>query len=430
MKDLRIGLIGCGTVGTGLVQWIHKNSSIISKRCQLNFIIEKIVVNDLTKERDLGLSSSILSTDIDSVLRNDSVDIVVELMGGTSPAKEYVLQALNLGKPVVTANKALLAHSGHELFEAARKGKTDIYYEASVGGGITIIKSLREGLSGNHIQKIYGILNGTCNYILSRMEEDGLTFSHALAEAKKRGYAESDPTLDINGMDTAHKSCILASLAYGTWFDLSAAYIEGIENLDLCDLRNAAEMGYKIKLLGILKLNDGKLQMRVHPTLIPATSMLSKVDNVYNAVCVCGDMVGETMFYGQGAGASATASSIIADLIDVGLNLKFTSSHRIPAFPSYDSNIQVLNIENIYSRYYLRLSVDDKPDVLASITHALGEAGISLASVYQKESNSNKLPIVLMTHLTKESDIRQVLKKIAKLPVVSEKPVLIRIEDI
>ena len=430
MKELNIGLIGCGTVGSGLVYWITENASIIAKRCGIKFVIKKICIRDLTKDRNLNLGPNILTTEIEKVVSSKDIDVVVELMGGIDQTKEYVLKALHHGKPIITANKALLAHCGWELFQAARSKSSDIYYEASVGGGIPIIKSLREGFAANHITKIIGILNGTCNYILSRMEEDGVSFQKALAAAQKLGYAETDPTLDLNGMDAAHKVCILASLAFGTWYDLSSVYVEGIEGIELGDLKNASEAGYKVKLLGLISRYESSLQLRVHPTLIPKACMLANVNGVNNAVWLHGDMVGETMLYGQGAGADATTSSVIADLIDVGLNLNFDSAQRVAAFRNYKSNLQILRMEELSSRYYLRFLVDDKPDVLASITHILGEAKISIASVSQKESHLNQLPIVIITHLAKEGQIQQALEKISKLPSVHQNPVLIRIEDL
>ena len=430
MEELRIGLIGCGTVGTGVVNWVQNNRSLIRARCGISLVISKIAVRDVSKHRNIKDPEDLLTTDAMAVIQDPNTDVVLELMGGIDAAKDYVLHALKLGKPVVTANKALLAYHGEELFTAAEKYHADIYYEASVGGGITVIKSLREGLTASNIEKIYGILNGTCNYILTHMENTGVKFEYALNQAQKNGYAESDPSLDIDGHDAAHKTCILASLAYGKWFNIHSIYVEGIRNLDLQDIQYAKEAGYIIKLLGIIRSNEGNIQMRVHPTLISTKSMLAKVDDVYNAVWISGDIVGESMYYGQGAGQNATASAVIADLVDVGLNLKFDSSLRISAFRPHASYERLLPMEETICRYYLRLSVDDQPDVLAGVTHILGEAGISIASILQKESDSQELPVILITHDAKEANIQHALARIERLSVVHGKPVLIRIEDV
>ena len=430
MEKMKIGLIGCGTVGTGVVEWLQKNRPLISSRCGIDLTIRRIVVSDMNKQRSKTLPPDLITNDVNSVLDDPEIDVVVELMGGTTIAKDYVIQALKRGKPVVTANKALLAYHGKELFATAERYQVDIYYEASVGGGITVIKSLREGLTANKVKRIYGILNGTCNYILTRMGDGGIDFDNALDEAQISGYAEADPSLDIDGNDAAHKTCILASLAYGEWFDIDSIYVEGIRNLSLQDLRYAEEAGYKIKLLGIIRLDDGDIQMRIHPTLIAAQSMLAKVDDVYNAVWISGDVVGESMYYGQGAGKDATASAVIADLVDVALNLKFNSSLRIAAFRPHISTNRLLAMSEITSRFYLRFSVVDKPDVLAKITHILGEGEISIASILQKESESNELPVVMITHSAKEANVQLALKKIEQLNVVHGKPVLIRIEDL
>ena len=429
MENMNIGLIGCGTVGSGVIAWLQDNKSLITSRCGITLTVHKIAVSDIGKPRGVSVPRSHFTNDPNSVINDPEIDVIVELMGGITVAKGYVIQALELGKPVVTANKALLAYHGKELFAIAEKNNADIYYEASVGGGITVIKSLREGLAANKINRIYGILNGTCNYILTRMKFDRIDFPKALEEAQQRGYAESDPSLDIGGEDAAHKTCILASLAYGEWFDMNSIYIEGIRNLNSQDIRYAGEAGYTIKLLGIIRHDEGDIQMRVHPTLIPATSMLAKVNDVYNAVWISGDVVGESMYYGQGAGKNATASAVIADLIDVALNLKFDSSLRVAAFRPHISYDRLLAMEEITCRFYLRLSVDDKPDVLAKITHILGEGDISIASILQKESESEELPVILITHTAKEANIQQAIKKIEQLSVVHGNAVLIRIED-
>jgi len=301
MKEIGIGLIGCGNVGTGVVKWLRENAALIEARCGVLLSIRKIAVNNIGKDRGIKLESDLLTTDAVSVVNDPDVDIIVELIGGTTAAKDIVELALEKRKPVVTANKSLLAFYGSELFSLASAQDTDIYYEASVAGGISIIKAIKEGLTANNIQHIYGILNGTCNFILTRMERDGADFNDVLKDAQRLGFAEADPALDIDGDDTAHKTCILASLAYGEWFDVNTIHVEGIRNLELQDIRNAADAGYTIKLLGIVKLESGNIQMRVHPVLIPSTSLLAKVSDEFNAVWVKGDAVGDSMFLWQGS---------------------------------------------------------------------------------------------------------------------------------
>ena len=430
MKIINIGLIGCGNVGAGVVKWVQKNSNLIEARCNIKLRIAKIAVKNLNKDRGLGRDSALLTTDAESLVNDSDIDVIIELIGGTDDARSLVVSALKQGKPVVTANKSLLAFHGDELFKLAKDNDTDIYFEASVAGGISIIKYLKEGLAGNHINLIYGILNGTCNYILTRMAQNDEDFNDVLKDAQRLGFAEADPGLDIDGHDAAHKTCILASLAYGEWFDIDSIHVEGIRNLELQDIHNSAEAGYTVKLLGIIKLDSGRIQMRVHPALVPSTSLIARVDNEFNAVWVHGDVVGDTMLYGRGAGQNPTTSAVIADIIDVALNIKCNSANRVAAFQPHQSYDNVLTMAEISSRYYLRLSLEDKPNVLAKIACILGDTNISIASVVQKESDSNRLPVILITHTAKESDINTAIKKIKELPVVHDKPVILRIEDI
>ncbi len=434
MREIRVGLIGFGTVGSGVVKCLHNNGKLIGARSGVQPVIHKIADLDIVTDRGVPIDKSLLTTNVSDVLDNPDIDVVVELVGGTTIAKDFVLRALKNGKPVVTANKALLAYHGDEIFAAANESGADIYYEASVAGGIPIIKALREGLAANHIRAIYGILNGTCNYILTRMEREGLSFQPVLDDAQALGYAEAEPSLDIDGDDTAHKTTILASLAYGEWFGMKPLFIEGIRHLDLVDLRYAAEAGYKIKLLGIIKLagNNGTIEMRVHPTLIPTGSMLANVSEVFNAVYVKGDVVGDTMFYGRGAGMDATASAVVADLVDVGLNLTFESPQRVSAFRPHGTYSDVVDMEDIDCRYYVRLEVLDEPRVLGRIADILGNGGISIASVTQEEAKpgTDSLPIILITHQAKERSIRRALTEISQLDVVRGTPVMLRIEDI
>jgi homoserine dehydrogenase len=332
---------------------------------------------------------------------------------------------------VVTANKALLAKKGEELFAAAEKSKADIYYEASVAGGIPIIKVLREGLAANRIQKIYGILNGTCNYILTRMEREGLDFEPILKDAQALGYAEAEPSLDIDGFDTAHKAAILASLAYGEWFGLDPIHIEGIRDISLTDLRFADELGYRIKLLAIIKQVKEDVQIRVHPTLIPKNTLLAGIAEVFNGVMVNGDYVGDALFYGRGAGRNATASAVVADLIDVALNLKFGSHRRIPAFRIGRQYRHILPMDEVETRYYMRLQVKDKPGVIAAVAKILGEKGISISSIIQREGQSeNNVSLLILTHLAIEKQVKEAITGIEKLKAVCDKVKLLRIEDI
>jgi homoserine dehydrogenase len=358
------------------------------------------------------------------------VDVVVELVGGTTIAKDFILEALEQGKPVVTANKALLAEKGQELFAAAEKSEADIYYEASVAGGIPIIKALREGLVGNRINKIYGIMNGTCNYILTRMERENVDFEPVLIDAQKLGYAEAEPSLDIDGFDTAHKAAILASLAYGEWFGMDPIHVQGIRDISLDDLKYADELGYRIKLLAIIKQVDGDVQIRVHPTLIPKNTLLANISEVFNGVMVNGDTVGDSLFYGRGAGRDATASAVVADLIDVGLNLKFGSHRRVPAFRIGPQFKKLTKMEEIESRYYLRLQVEDKPGVIAKLADILGKKEISISSFIQREGQSaEKVSLLILTHNALENSVNEAVAEMEKMSEVRGKIKLFRIED-
>ncbi|MFH0878364.1 MAG: homoserine dehydrogenase, partial [Lentisphaerota bacterium] len=363
-------------------------------------------------------------------ISDPAVDVVVELIGGTRLAKEFILKALRLGKPVVTANKALLAEHGAEIHAVAEQNKTEVYYEASVGGGIPIIKALREGLCANHIESIYGILNGTCNYILTRMEREKLPFDQVLAEAQKAGYAEAEPSLDIDGIDTAHKAVVLASLAYGFQIQMSEAHVEGIRGLADADICYAAELGYRIKLLAIIKQVKGEVEVRVHPTLVPHSHMLASVSGVFNAIMLKGDIVGDTLYYGRGAGRAATSSAVLSDLADVALNLVSGAKNRLPSFVRNGVRGTVRPIGKIGARYYLRLSLLDKPGVLARVAQILGMHQISIASVMQKEARVGEyVPVIIVTHSATEDDFRKALLEIDSMDVVSAPTVRLRIED-
>lgn len=429
MKELGIGIVGFGTVGAGVADCLIKNGEVIAKRTGVKPVIRKIADLDIVRDRGVKVPREVLTTDAMEAI--ETCEVIVELVGGTTFAKTIILEALKRGKPVVTANKALLAKYGEELFAEAEKSGTDIFYEASVGGGIPIIKSLREGLVGNRINRIYGILNGTCNYILTRMERDQADFKEVLADAQKLGYAEANPSLDIDGFDTAHKATIAASLAYGNWFGMDPVYVEGITEISLDEIKLTNELGYKIKLLAIIKQDNGNVEIRVHPTLIPKQSMLAKVDDVFNAVMVNGDFVGDTMFYGRGAGRNATASAVVADITDVCLNLTVGSSRRIPGFVAGNLYNKVLPIDNVKSRYYLSLQVADEPGVLARITNILAAWNISISSVVQKERKGEEnVSLVILTHLCEEKSMKAAISEINALAEVRNNVKFIRIEDL
>lgn len=429
MKELGIGIIGFGTVGAGVADCLIKNGEVIAKRTGVKPVIRKIADLDIVRDRGVKVPQEVLTTDAMEAI--ETCEVIVELVGGTTFAKTIILEALKRGKPVVTANKALLAKYGEELFAEAEKSGADIFYEASVGGGIPIIKSLREGLVGNRINKIYGILNGTCNYILTRMERDQADFKEVLADAQKLGYAEANPSLDIDGFDTAHKATIAASLAYGNWFGMDPVYVEGITEISLDEIKLTNELGYKIKLLAIIKQDNGNVEIRVHPTLIPKQSMLAKVDDVFNAVMVNGDFVGDTMFYGRGAGRNATASAVVADITDVCLNLTAGSSRRIPGFVAGNLYNKVLPIDNVKSRYYLSLQVADEPGVLARITNILAVWNISISSVVQKERKGEEnVSLVILSHLSEEKSMKAAISEINALAEVRNNVKFIRIEDL
>ena len=429
MKELGIGIIGFGTVGAGVADCLIKNGEVIAKRTGVKPVIRKIADLDIVRDRGVKVPQEVLTTDAMEAI--ETCEVIVELVGGTTFAKTIILEALKRGKPVVTANKALLAKYGEELFAEAEKSGADIFYEASVGGGIPIIKSLREGLVGNRINKIYGILNGTCNYILTRMERDQADFKEVLADAQKLGYAEANPSLDIDGFDTAHKATIAASLAYGNWFGMDPVYVEGITEITLDEIKLTNDLGYKITLLAIIKQDEGNVEIRVHPTLIPKQSMLAKVDDVFNAVMVNGDFVGDTMFYGRGAGRNATASAVVADITDVCLNLTAGSSRRIPGFVAGNLYNKVLPIDNVKSRYYLSLQVADEPGVLARITNILAAWNISISSVVQKERKGEEnVSLVILSHLSEEKSMKAAISEINALAEVRNNVKFIRIEDL
>ena len=430
MNEYKVGILGFGTVGAGVADCLLNNAEVIAKRTGVKPVLAGIADLDIKTDRGVKVPKELLTTDASELIHR--VDVVVELIGGTTVAKKFILQALSEGKCVVTANKALLAEHGEELFAAAEKNHADLYYEASVGGGIPIIKGLREGFAANRISRIYGILNGTCNYILTRMEREEIDFAPVLKDAQQLGYAEANPSLDIDGFDTAHKAAILAALAYGKWFGMDPIYVQGIREVSLADIKFAGELGYKIKLLAILKQDkEGKVEIRVHPTMIPKKTQLAMIDEVFNGVMVTGDYVGDTLFYGRGAGRSATASAVVSDVVDIGLNMANKSVRRVASFREGPQFTGVVKMDDVKSRYYLRIQVLDVPGVLAKATRILGENDISISSLVQREGQSrNNVSLLVITHQTLEKHIKAAISQINALPEVRDTVKLIRIEDI
>ncbi|RKX61238.1 MAG: homoserine dehydrogenase [Thermodesulfobacteriota bacterium] len=422
MKEIKIALLGLGTVGLGVYELLEKNGDFIKEKLGVKPIIKKILVKNINKKRDIKVDKNKLTTNINEILEDKEISIVCELIGGIEPAKDYVLRCLKKGKEVVTANKAILAQYGDEIWKEASKQKRFIGFEASVGGGIPIIKTLKEALIGNQINSIIGIVNGTTNYILTRMLENEMSFKEALKEAKKKGYAESDPTLDINGMDSAHKISILASLAFGFYIPISQVYVEGIENIDPMDLRFAKDFGYIIKLLAFARKVKDKIEVRVHPTLIPQDHVLASVRLNYNALYISGDFVGDILLYGLGAGGKPTASAVVSDIVDA-IEYSYLKKEPFIKYPFTLKNIyyKIKPIEEIEFRYYFRFSAIDKPGVLSKISGILGKYKISIASVVQigRHKKRGSVPVVMLTHETKEKQVIKALKEIDELDVVT-----------
>jgi homoserine dehydrogenase len=437
MHQINLGIIGGGTVGGGVFQAVQRNGALMASRLGVRLEVVRMAVRDVNKKRPVKIPKSLLTTDWQSVIGHPEINLVVELIGGTTTAREVVLSALKQGKAVVTANKALLSAHGEELFAAAQRFGSNLYYEASVAGGIPIIKILREGLIGNRITHLYGIVNGTCNYILTRMKLEGADFAQVLADAQRLGYAEAEPSLDIDGHDAGHKIGILASLAHGFWVDPKDIHVEGIRNITALDLKFAGQLGYTIKLLGIVKKTGseeqgscGPVQVSVYPTLVPNAHVLASVNGVFNAVFVRGDIVGDTLYYGRGAGQDATASAVLSDVADAALDMKCGSKRRIRPFVPHQRDGAVLPIEKAISRYYVRLSVIDRPGTLARIAAILAAAKIGISSVIQPEGHEGEsVPLILMIHDATNAAMNKALTKIAQLPVVKEKPVLLRVES-
>ncbi|MGH8686468.1 MAG: homoserine dehydrogenase [Burkholderiales bacterium] len=435
MKPIRVGLLGIGTVGGGTWDVLQRNAGEIRRRAGRAIRITRVADKDLKKARRLVDGRAAVSGDAWSVVRDPAIDIVIELIGGTGIARELMLEAIAHGKHVVTANKALLAKHGNRIFKAAQKQGVMVAFEASVGGGIPIIKALREGLAANRIEWIAGIINGTSNFILSEMRDKGSSFADALRDAQGKGYAEADPRFDIEGVDAAHKLTILSALAFGIPMQFAKAYTEGISKLTQADIGYAEELGYRIKLLGITRRAAKGIELRVHPTLVPTRRLIANVESVMNAILVKGDAVGATMYYGAGAGSRPTASAVVADLLDVTRLITADPGHRVPhlAFqPDQLSATPILPMGEVETSYYLRMRVLDRPGVLARITRVLADSRISIDAMVQKEpgEGEQRVDIVLLTHLAREKDVDTAMRRIEKLPTVLGRVTRIRLESL
>jgi homoserine dehydrogenase len=426
---INVGIIGFGTVGTGTIRILLTNRDILQERIGFEINLKKIADLDITRDRGINIPPDILTTHVDDLLNDPHIDIVVELIGGIRPAKDFILKAIQNRKHVVTANKALLATAGNDIFNAAFEAKVEIGFEASVAGGIPIIKVIRESLVANRIKAVYGIINGTSNYILTKMTEENVEFSEALKEAQNLGYAETDPTLDVEGIDSAHKLSILAALSYGIPISFNGIYSEGISRVSPQDIEFASEFGYKVKLLAIAKETDNAVELRVHPTMIPKEYLISKVDGPFNAIYVEGDATGSTLYYGRGAGDMPTGSAVVSDIVDIARNIRKNAIGRIPIMTRTLRDLRIKKMDDVVSMYYFRFSALDKPGVLSKISGILGNYNISIASVIQKGRRVGKaVPLVVLTHEAKEKDVRQALREIDQLPVVMDKTIFMRVE--
>lgn len=433
MKVINIGLLGFGTVGAGVARLLLGNREIIERRLGARLVLKRVADPDLARDRGITLPDGVLSSDSLGMISDPEIDIIIELVGGVGTARELVLKAIDSGKHVVTANKALIAMHGVDILEKVSSRNIDFAFEASVGGCMPIIKALRESLAGNRILGITGILNGTCNYILSKITNEGISFNEALQQAQDAGFAEADPSFDIEGKDTAHKLAILAGIAYGTEISLDDIHVEGITRITSMDIELAREMGYRIKLLAITKNHGDSVELRVHPTMIPASNILSSVEGSLNAVSIDGDAVGEMLLYGHGAGMMPTASAVLSDVMDVARNILSGSTGRVPVFAFQNNNIgriPVMPIGDIRTCYYARFAALDKPGVLSRISGTLGDFGISIDWVHQKgRHHTESVPIVMLTHIAGEADFQKALASISAMPEICQPPVVIRVED-
>jgi homoserine dehydrogenase len=433
MERINVGLIGFGTIGSGVVRLLKESRDIIRDRVGVEVILKKIADKDIKRDRGIEVEDGLLTEDVSEIMDDPDISIVIELIGGIDDARSLILSAIEKGKSVVTANKALLSACGNEIFERAVKSGVDIGFEASVGGGIPVIKAIKEGLVANRINSLYGIINGTANYILSEMTHEGGRFEDILKKAQEKGYAEADPTYDVEGIDTAHKLAILINLAYGASIKSEDIYTEGISGVTSLDIRFAKEFGYRIKLLAIAKEVDGRIEARVHPTMIPADSMLAMVEGVYNAVHISGSAAGSVILYGKGAGMMPTASAVVADVIDICRNIREGISCRVAPLSYLQENIgsvELKKIEDLEVPYYIRFSAIDKPGVLSKISGILGNHNISISSVIQKDRKTGgAVPVVIVTHQAKERELLAALNDIDRMDVILEKTKYLRIEE-
>jgi len=435
LKPVKVGVLGLGTVGGGTVNVLKRNAQEISRRAGRDIIVTRASARDLSRERICSTEGISLSTDPLEIVNDPEIDIILELIGGTTLAKDLVLQAIANGKHIVTANKALIALHGNEIFAAAGEANVVVAYEAAVAGGIPIIKAIREGLSGNQINWLAGIINGTGNFILTEMRDKGRDFADVLAEAQALGYAEADPTFDVEGIDAGHKLMILASIAFGIPLQFENVFTEGISNITRADVEYAGELGYRIKHLGIARKTTKGIELRVHPTLIPERRLIANVDGVMNAVLVHADAVGPTLYYGAGAGAEATASAVIADVVDVVRTLTLSAKNRVPHLAFQDNaitDLSILSPDEIETTYYLRLTLEDKPGTLADITHILAKHNISIEAIIQKEPHHDEteLPVIMLTQKTIEKEMNSAISAIENLSSVTGQVTRIRLETL
>lgn len=431
-KPVYVGLIGLGTVGSGVASILLQKKDLLARKAGTPVILKRIV--DKYPDRvKIEVPEGLLSTNVEDIFEDDEISIVIELIGGYEPAKSFILRAIEKGKHVVTANKALLATHGEEIFRAAARKGVDVCYEASVGGGIPIIRSVREGLVAENIQSVLGIMNGTCNYILSKMTDEGSSFGDVLKEAQAKGYAEADPSFDVEGIDTAHKLVIIGTLAYGSFIRLEDVFVEGISKIEPIDIAFAKELGYKIKLLAISRCDGNSVEVRVHPTMIPGRHILASINGVYNAFYVNGDSVGQVLLYGLGAGMMPTGSAVVGDTVDLARNLAKEINQRVPALSCSIEDLRLLPIRpmnELVCRYYMRFSAVDSPGVLSKISGILGNNGISIESVIQKGRGlEGSVPVVVMTHEAREKDVIAALSEIDELDIVTARTMVIRIEN-
>jgi homoserine dehydrogenase len=432
MKEVKIGLIGFGNIGTGVVKALHTHGELIAQRIGARLVLTRIADVDIKRQRQAPYDPAILTTNAHAILDDPEIQIVIELVGGLEPARTFVEKALRNGKHVVTANKAMLANFGAELWQTAAQNGVALLFEASVGGGIPIIRALELGLTANRLLSVYGIVNGTCNYILTNMAEEHKAFDTVLAEAQAHGYAEPDPTFDIEGYDTAHKTAILASLAFQQDVRYADVYVEGITRIKPVDIEYARELGYTIKLLGIAKCDpsDGRVEARVHPTLVSTHSLLAHVSGVFNGIMTVGDLVGRSMFYGRGAGPDPTASAVLSDVMAAAQAIaegRAVNEHRLTIEPGVRN---LKPIEELETAYYIRLVAEDRPGVMAKISTVLGAHDISIGSMIQRgRHDSGRAEIIIVTHMARECNVQQAIAEIAKLPVTFEKPFVLRVEE-